>query len=187
MGSPYSINSIASKISKCTACELHKNRTLTVPGHGHPKSKLMIIGEAPGNNEDKNGLPFIGRSGQILDNLLNSIGLDRTSIFITNMVKCRPPENRTPKSMEISQCSSFLDMQISAINPLVIITLGRLSLKKFLPDIPISKARGLVHQWNNYKIFPVYHPAAALYKPTLLPKMVDDFKKISFIINEFGN
>ena len=187
MDSDYLIDHIASEISKCKACPLYKTRTLTVPGKGNPKSKIMIIGEAPGHNEDLKGIPFVGKSGRILDNLLISIGLDRTKIFITNMVKCRPPKNRNPNPTEISQCSSFLDSQILTINPLIIITLGVFSLKKFLPNIPIKNARGLMHQWNGYNIYPIYHPAAALYNPTLLPKMESDFENISRLINELEN
>tara|TARA_A100001037_G_scaffold96274_1_gene87694 strand:+ start:4896 stop:5483 length:588 start_codon:yes stop_codon:yes gene_type:complete len=183
MDSSYSITDIASQISKCKLCELHKNRTLTVPGHGDPNSKILIIGEAPGQNEDQKGIPFVGRAGHILDSLLESINIDRTKIFITNMVKCRPPQNRDPNVKEIIQCSDFLDHQISIINPLVIITLGRLSLKKFLPNTSIKIARGSIHKWKQYNIFPIYHPAAALYNPKLLPKMKSDFKKISSLID----
>ena len=165
----------------------NKTRTQTVPGKGNPKSKIMIIGEAPGHNEDLKGIPFIGKSGRILDNLLISIGLDRTKIFITNIVKCRPPKNRNPNLTEISACSSFLDSQINTINPLIIITLGVFSLKKFLPGTPIKNARGSIHQWNGYNIYPIYHPAAALYNPTLLPKMESDFKNISRLITELEN
>lgn len=187
MDSDYLINHIASEISKCKACHLYKTRTQTVPGKGNPKSKIMIIGEAPGHNEDLKGIPFIGKSGRILDNLLISIGLDRTKIFITNIVKCRPPKNRNPNLTEISACSSFLDSQINTINPLIIITLGVFSLKKFLPGTPIKNARGSIHQWNGYNIYPIYHPAAALYNPTLLPKMESDFKNISRLITELEN
>ena len=179
----YSITDIASQISQCTSCELHKTRTLTVPGHGDPKSKIMIIGEAPGRNEDQIGMPFIGKAGDILDILLESIDLDRTKIFITNMVKCRPPQNRDPYSTEITHCSGFLDHQIHVIDPLIIITLGRFSLNKFLPNTTIKNVRGTIHKWNQYTIFPIYHPAAALYNPKLLPKMKSDFEKISLIIN----
>lgn len=186
MDLPYSITDIASQISQCTSCELHKTRTLTVPGHGDPKSKIMIIGEAPGRNEDQTGMPFIGKAGHILDILLESIELDRKKIFITNMVKCRPPQNRDPKPTEITHCSGFLDHQIHMINPLVIITLGRFSLNRFLPNATIKNARGTIHKWNQYTIFPIYHPAAALYNPKLLPRMKSDFEKISLLINKLN-
>ncbi|SVD35334.1 uncharacterized protein METZ01_LOCUS388188, partial [marine metagenome] len=116
---------IAKKIAQCQTCPLYETRTLTVPGEGDPTSDIMFIGEAPGLNEDKEGSPFVGRAGKLLDQLLNEIGLSRNKVFITNMVKCRPPNNRDPTPSEMSSCSRHLDSQIQVIEPTVIVTLGR--------------------------------------------------------------
>ena len=131
----------------------------------------MFIGEAPGFNEDKIGEPFIGRAGSLLEDLLDSIGLRKQDVYITNMVKCRPPKNRDPQKTEINSCKTYLDSQISIINPIVIVTLGRFSFAKFFPTIPISKARGEIKEWKGKIIFPMYHPAAALYNPSLKPRL----------------
>jgi len=175
---------IAKKIAQCETCPLYKTRTLTVPGEGDPTSDIMFIGEAPGLNEDKEGSPFVGRAGKLLDQLLNEIGLSRNKVFITNMVKCRPPNNRDPAPSEMSSCSRHLDSQIQVIEPTVIVTLGRFSFSKFFPGLSISKARGIPRTWKNKHIFPMYHPAAALYNPSLRPRLAHDFTKLSQLLNE---
>ncbi len=143
-----------------------------------------MIGEAPGAKEDLEGSPFIGRAGKVLDELLNHINLSREDIFITNMVKCRPPKNRDPFKSEILQCNTFLDQQIAYINPKLIITLGKFAFKKFFPIQSMSDYRGTPQKWNDLMIFPVYHPAAALYNPNLKTKMLSDFEQIQNILNE---
>ena len=175
------LTSISFQISNCLACNLSKERTNTVPGSGNPNADIMFIGEAPGFNEDRIGEPFIGRAGSLLEDLLDSIGLRKQDVYITNMVKCRPPKNRDPQKTELNSCKTYLDSQISTINPIVIVTLGRFSFGKFFPNIPISKARGETKEWKGKIIFPMYHPAAALYNPSLKPRLQYDFQKL----NEF--
>lgn len=179
------IGEIASRVSRCFACTLSKTRNQTVPGEGNPTSRIMFIGEAPGSNEDKQGTPFMGRAGNVLDQLLQSIGLDRKDVFITNLVKCRPPKNRDPKVEELNSCSNFLDDQIIAINPSIIVTLGRFSFAKFFPDLSLNRSRGHPHLWNGINIFPMYHPAAALYNPALRPRLELDFSKIPQLLDNF--
>lgn len=180
------IELISDQISNCTNCSLHKTRNHTVPGSGNYKAEILLIGEAPGANEDKEGIPFIGRAGKVLDELLNHINLSRKDIFITNMIKCRPPKNRDPFKEEIFECSQFIDMQIQYINPKVIITLGKFAFEKFFPDKTMSESRGVPHQWNQLTVFPVYHPAAALYNPNLRTKMLEDFEQIQQILNKLN-
>ena len=168
---------IAKKIAQCQTCPLYETRTLAVPGEGDPTSDIMFIGEAPGLNEDKEGFPFVGRAGKLLDQLLNEIGLSRNKVFITNMVKCRPPNNRDPAPSEMSSCSRHLDSQIQVIEPTVIVTLGRFSFSKLRSPV-CSK------YISNKHIFPMYHPAAALYNPSLRPRLAHDFTKLSQLLNE---
>ncbi len=176
------IEVISDLISNCTNCSLHKTRNNTVPGSGNSKAEIFLIGEAPGANEDIEGIPFIGRAGKVLDELLNHINLSRNDIFITNMIKCRPPKNRDPFKEEIFECSQFIDMQIQYINPKVIITLGNFAFQKFFPDKTMSESRGFPHKWKHLTVFPMYHPAAALYNPNLKTKMFHDFEQIHQIL-----
>ncbi len=186
---PTDLNSklikLASRISNCSSCRLSQTRTLTVPGDGDPSSGIMFIGEGPGYNEDQRGVPFIGRAGNLLEQLLQSIGLTRKKVFITNMVKCRPPDNRDPHYDELNSCSGYLDDQILAIDPAVIVTLGRFSFGKFFPGIPLSKARGVPRRWKECNVFPMYHPAAALYNPGLLPRLEQDFRRLPDLVLGF--
>ena len=145
----------------------------------------MFIGEGPGYNEDQQGIPFIGRAGNLLEQLLQSIGLSRKKVFITNMVKCRPPDNRDPHYDELNSCSGYLDDQILAIDPAVIVTLGRFSFGKFFPGTPLSKARGVPRRWKECNVFPMYHPAAALYNPRLLPRLEQDFRRLPELVLGF--
>ena len=180
--------SISQRVSVCSACDLSKDRTNTVPGEGNPNAAIMFIGEAPGFNEDKTGEPFVGRAGSLLTDLLDTIGLKRRDVYITNMVKCRPPKNRDPNEAEIDSCSGHLDSQILTVNPIVIVTLGRFSFGKFFPRVPISKARGKAKKWKGKIVFPMYHPAAALYNPSLRPRLEQDFQKLNeFIPNVEGS
>lgn len=171
----------------CTKCSLSEGRTLAVPGEGPIPSDIMFIGEAPGKNEDLQGTPFIGRAGKILDELLASIDLKREDVYITNMVKCRPPKNRDPLPDEIFACHNYLDEQIDIIKPKVIVCLGRFSFGKFFQDMTITQARSIPRDWNGIKIFPVYHPAAATYNPKLKPKMIEDFSKLPELIRSVSN
>ena len=170
---------LALRIKSCSLCKLSSTRLNTVPGEGNPKADIMFIGEAPGQNEDREGRPFIGRAGNILDRLLESVYLSRKDVYITNMLKCRPPENRDPSLPEIKCCSDYLDQQISFIDPQVIVTLGRFSFGKFFPDKSPREYRGSILDWYGRKILPMYHPAAALYNPSLIPRLMSDFNKLT--------
>lgn len=165
-------------IADCPNCALAKQRSQTVPGSGPVTANLMLVGEAPGQREDEWGLPFVGRSGQFLDKLLSGIGLTRADVYVTNVVKCRPPKNRDPKEPEIASCSDFLDQQISLINPVVIATLGRFSMARWFPDARISQIHGQVKRIECRYVVPMYHPAAALRNNNLRSVMHDDFEKL---------
>lgn len=173
------LDEVARAVRSCTDCPLHRGRTNAVPGEGSPTAELMFIGEGPGFHEDRQGRPFVGPAGQLLEGLLASIGTNREQVFIANMVKCRPPDNRDPQPAEISACSKYLDRQIELVNPKIIVTLGRFSLGRFFPGESITRARGRLRQKDGRLIFPVMHPAAALRRPDLRPTLVQDFRAIS--------
>lgn len=183
------------KILTCKKCPLWRLRTNPVPGYGNYDSKIMFIGEAPGYWEDQKGLPFVGKAGKVLDELLDGIGLTREDVYITNVVKCRPPNNRDPTEEEIKACSPYLDQQIDIIKPKVIVTLGRHStnyiLKKFGFDLePISKIHGKVFKaktlFGTLYIFPTYHPAVALYRPQLKEELKQDFDILKSLLEKLG-
>ena len=178
------LEQVAAEVSVCPKCNLCKTRTKAVPGEGNPRATIMLIGEGPGYHEDKQGRPFVGAAGQFLDELLASIGVRRADVFITNVVKCRPPENRDPLPEEISACAPYLDRQIEAINPKVIVTLGRFSMQKFFPGASISSIHGRARKMNGRICVPMYHPAAGLHKTELRSTIVEDFKKITLALAE---
>ena len=155
-----------------------------MPGEGAPNASLMFIGEGPGFNEDRQGRPFVGAAGQFLDELLHSIGLKREDVFITNMVKCRPPNNRDPFPGEISACSRHLDAQIQTIGPKVIVPLGRHALARWFPKDSISKVRARPRVFDGITIFPLYHPAAALHNGALRATIEADFAKLGALLRE---
>ena len=173
-----SLAEIARLVRNCTDCPLHQGTTNAVPGEGSPHAEIMFIGEGPGYQEDRQGRPFVGPAGQLLDELLASIGLSREQVFIANMVKHRPPQNRDPLPAEISACSKYLDRQIELINPSLIVTLGRFSLARFFPGESISRARGRLRRKDGRNIFPVMHPAAGLHRQELRATIAQDFKAI---------
>ncbi len=176
------LDQIAREVAVCTACALAKTRTKTVPGEGAPNADILFIGEAPGFHEDQQGRPFIGAAGQFLTELLASIGLDRSSVFIGNVVKCRPPGNRDPQPDEIQACDHFLRRQIDAIRPRVIVTLGRFSMSKFFPGETISKIHGQPRRRDGVTFVPMYHPAAALHQPSLRQAIEADFRRLPDIL-----
>ena len=178
------LDELHQKVHSCTDCPLHSGRTNAVPGEGSHQARLMFIGEGPGYHEDRLGRPFVGPAGQFLDELLSSVGLKREDIFITNMVKCRPDNNRDPFPGEIAACSQYLDEQIMLINPQVIIPLGRHALAKWFPRDTISKVRALPRLVNGITIFPLYHPAAALHNQGLRQTIEQDFLEIGKLVNE---
>lgn len=175
---------IHQQVDGCQKCELHEDTTFYVPGMGTQQTDILFVGEGPGKNEDLQGLPFVGASGKFLDELLGSIGLSREKIYITNVVKCRPPENRDPKPNEIEACDSYLEAQIMLINPKIIITLGRFSMAKFLPGVKISEVHGKPkkRQSDGRIIFPCYHPAVALYNGGMRETLKEDFARIPKIL-----
>ncbi|MAP38880.1 MAG: uracil-DNA glycosylase [Dehalococcoidia bacterium] len=172
------------QITSCTACDLSEGRTNAVPGEGSQNADIMFIGEAPGYYEDRDGRPFIGQAGKLLDEMLAKINLDRKDVYVTNMVKCRPPKNRDPLLEELSSCAPYLDKQIEIISPRVIVCLGRFSFSKFFPGEAISKARGKPRDWRNIKISPMYHPAAGLHNPGLKPAIEKDFRNLPALIEQ---
>jgi uracil-DNA glycosylase len=172
------IAELNASVNACRACPLGGQRTRAVPGEGRIDAEIMLIGEAPGYYEDQQGRPFVGAAGQFLEQLLASIGLKRTDVFIANVIKCRPPGNRDPLPDEIGSCSQWLNRQIEIIEPKVIVTLGRYSLARFLPGMPIGKVHGQGRKLNGTWIVPMYHPAAALHQGSLRATIEADFKKI---------
>lgn len=169
---------IRKEVDVCTRCELYRSATHGVPGEGNPEARILLIGEAPGWHEDKQGKPFVGNSGKFLTELLESAGLSREEVFITNIVKHRPPSNRDPLPDEVLACSIYLERQIDAIDPDVIVTLGRFSMAKYFPGEKISKIHGHPKEVGGRYIVPMYHPAAALHNGSLRETIMDDFKKL---------
>ncbi len=174
-------------ISNCRKCDLYKTRTNTVPGKGNCNAAVFFIGEAPGRNEDIQGKPFVGRAGKVLDQLLESINLNRNDIFIGNILKCRPPKNRNPHSQEIEACTSYLDKQIDIIHPKIIVPLGNFAtqyiFEKFnIPNEKISKVHGKKFEINTISgkitIIPIFHPAVVTYNKNKMPLMKKDFENI---------
>jgi uracil-DNA glycosylase family 4 len=178
------LNAIASKIAGCTRCELSFSRKNAVPGEGPVDSQVMFIGEGPGFFENEQGRPFVGQAGKFLEELLEMNGLKREQVFITNVVKCRPPGNRDPLPGELTACNDFLDRQIGVINPRVIVTLGRYSMAKFLPGARISDIHGQAAWIHGRLVVPMYHPAAALHQPSLKPQLEKDFGKLQDFIQQ---
>lgn len=178
------LEEIAARVRVCTLCDLYKQRTNAVPGAGNPHAEIMFIGEGPGFHEDQQGVPFVGRSGVVLDEGLSSIGLTREDVFITSVVKCRPPGNRDPLPIEIETCRQYLDPQIELIDPLVIVTLGRYSMAKFFPKQTISRIHGTVKEIAGRFYVPMYHPAAALHQGGLRQVMLADFARLPAILEE---
>ena len=176
------LDRVAFLVRNCTDCPLASGRTHAVPGEGNPQADVMFIGEAPGFQEARQGRPFVGPAGKLLDGLLASIGTNRDDVFIANMVKCRPPDNRDPAPRELAACTKFLDRQIELVNPKLIVTLGRFAFGRYFPGEGITKARGRLREKVGRKIFPVLHPAAVLRRDELRPTMIEDFKAISEIL-----
>lgn len=158
---------LEAEVRRCTACPLHKGRTHAVPGDGPFDAQIMFIGEAPGFHEDQQGVPFVGAAGQFLNELLEQIGIDRATVYITNVIKCRPPGNRDPKIEEVEACQSYLDRQIELIDPEIVVTLGRHSMARAFPNEKISAVHGQARRVGEQIYLPMYHPAAALHQPSL--------------------
>ncbi len=183
------LEELKKEVLKCERCNLAKGRTNVVFGEGYPIAKIMCIGEGPGQEEDWQGRPFVGRSGQLLDKILNVCGFNRQKhVFIANIVKCRPPNNRAPLPEERLMCIPYLYKQIELINPIIIILLGATALNGLIdPNLRITKVRGNWLMWNNRWVMPTYHPAALLRNPKLKYEAWEDFKKIVAKYRELVN
>ena len=183
------LEELADQIRNCTLCDLHENRKNAVPGEGPKDSDVMFIGEAPGYHEDQQGLPFVGSAGEVLDELLENAGLERDEVFIGNIIKCRPPDNRDPTDDEIEACTPYLRKQILNIKPKLIVSLGRFAARLLLNrNVKVSKEHGTLVEsdfggWG-CKLFVSYHPAAALYGGGTRTELEEDFEDLREIIEE---
>ena len=173
-----SLPQIASEIAKCEKCKLYSTRKRTVPGEGPENAKIMFIGEGPGYHENEQGRPFVGQAGKFLDELLASIKMKRADVFIANVVKCRPPQNRDPEPDELTACNDYLERQIALINPKAIVTLGRYSMEKFFPGAKVSSIHGQAKKVKGRLVVAMFHPAAALHQPKYRSMIEEDFKKL---------
>jgi len=160
------LRAVRAEMGDCTRCKLHKGRTNIVFGEGNPSARLMFIGEGPGKDEDAKGRPFVGEAGQLLDKLINRMGLGRGDVYIANIVKCRPPGNRDPEDDEVDSCMAFLKQQIEAVRPEIIMTLGRIAAHMLLETkVPITKLRGKFQRYGDILVMPTFHPAYLLRNP----------------------
>jgi DNA polymerase len=175
---------IAKEVSVCTKCPLHESRKKSVPGDGPADAEIMFIGEGPGFHENEQGHPFVGASGKFLDQLLAQAGVTRADVFIANVVKCRPPDNRDPSTDELAACNTYLEEQIKTINPSIIVTLGRISMGKFFSNVKISTVHGQMQKVGERYVIPMFHPAAALHQSALKPTILEDFAKLPALLNE---
>lgn len=176
------LDQVAQEVSVCQKCILHYSRKNAVPGEGPANADIIFIGEGPGFHENEQGRPFVGAAGRFLDELLSKIDMKRSDVFIANVIKCRPPANRDPMAEELEACSDYLERQIQAINPKVIVTLGRFSMARYLPNAKISKVHGQSMRIRGRLIVPMYHPAAALHQGSLRPVVENDFAQLPELI-----
>ncbi len=172
------LQQVAKEVAVCQKCQLSYSRKNAVPGEGPSDAEIMFIGEGPGFYENEQGRPFVGAAGQFLEELLQRVGIKREQVFITNVVKCRPPGNRDPLPEELTACSGYLEQQIEAIDPVVIVTLGRHSMGRYLPNVRISEVHGQARWVGGRLIVPMFHPAAALHQPSLKGAVIEDFTRL---------
>ena len=185
MSDEAQLEKLAKQIKVCTKCELHRSRKKAVPGEGPTHAEIMLIGEGPGQREDEQGRPFVGASGKFLDQLLEQAGVTRADVWITNVVKCRPPNNRDPLQDEIEICTSnYLQHQIRIVNPSIIVTLGRFSMGLFFKGAKITQIHGQMRKVEDRFVIPMYHPAAALHQQALRTTIMADFAKLAELLNE---
>lgn len=175
---------LAAEIAQCQRCPLSRGRSHTVPGEGPADARLMFIGEAPGFHEDRLGRPFVGAAGQFLEELLHSVGMTRDQVYICNVIKCRPPNNRDPLPEEVEACRPYLDRQIELVRPRVIVTLGRFSMARYFPNASISQIHGRAKRIGDVLYLPLFHPAAALHQPKYRAAIEQDFLKIPDLLKE---
>jgi DNA polymerase len=184
------LEAIAAEVRDCTRCRLHATRTRAVPGEGDPSTEVVFVGEGPGQNEDREGRPFVGRAGGLLVNLLAHIGWTRDDVFITNIVKCRPPGNRDPEPDEVAACAPYLHRQLEVLDPAVVVTLGRHSMGRFMPGARISQAHGTIRPADpetgaeDATVFAMYHPAAALRTPAIERESYEDVAMIPAVLTQ---
>ncbi len=178
------LEQIASEVRACKKCPLGSTRKNAVPGEGPANARILFIGEGPGFNEDQQGRPFVGVSGQYLESLLAEIGLKRRDVYIANVIKCRPPENRDPETTELAACRGYLDRQIELIHPEIIVTLGRFSMARYFPGQSISRIHGHHRRVGSICYLPLFHPAAALRNPQWRTAMSEDFQVIPRLLAE---
>jgi DNA polymerase len=184
--SAMNLSQLSYVIKNCSLCVLHAERTRAVPGEGNPNADIMLIGEGPGYHEDRQSRPFVGASGKFLEQLLNDIGYLRKDVFITNVIKCRPPDNRDPQPDELTACSDYLERQIELIDPKIIVTLGRFSMYRYFPGAAITKIHGQP-KWEGARlIVPMFHPAAALRNPKWRTAIVEDFQQLPAFLAKVG-
>ena len=179
-----SLRDLEAQVKTCQLCRLAKTRTKAVPGEGDFRAEVMFIGEGPGYHEDKQGRPFVGAAGQFLNELLALAGLSRESAYVTNVVKCRPPNNRDPMPDEMAACAPYLERQIALINPGIIVTLGRYSMSKFFPGERISQIHGTARIVDGRMCVAMYHPAAGLHQASLADVIRSDFRKLPIFIEQ---
>jgi uracil-DNA glycosylase family 4 len=181
--SPPTLPELHQVMVRCTRCDLSLSRTKVVPGAGAHGARLLFVGEAPGANEDRQGVPFVGASGRLLNEMLESVGIGRDEVFIANVVRCRPPENRNPRAAEIRACAGWLAQQIRLIRPALVATLGRYALQHFIPDGKITQLQGKVQEldYNGrpLHLFPLFHPAAVLRVPERRPEYEELFRRLA--------
>jgi DNA polymerase len=180
------LEQLAAEISVCRKCILSKSRTNAVPGEGPAEAEILFVGEGPGFHENEQGRPFVGAAGKFLEELLATIGMRREQVFICNVVKCRPPGNRDPLPEEIEACAAYLERQLQAVNPRLVVTLGRFSMGRYFPGAKISEVHGKPRQAEGRLIVPMYHPAAALHQPSLKRVLEEDFKRVPQILKEIA-
>jgi DNA polymerase len=180
--SPPALDELHAVMVRCTRCDLSLSRTHVVPGSGNPHAGVLFVGEAPGRNEDEQAKPFVGRSGALLDGMLAAAGLARGEVFIANVVRCRPPENRAPRAYELRACAGWLAEQIRLIEPRLVATLGRFALQHFVSDGKITQLRGapleVEYHGRPLTLFPLLHPAAVLRSPDRRPEYEADFRRL---------
>jgi len=182
------LEEVAAEVRDCTRCRLHETRTRAVPGEGDPDTEVVFVGEGPGANEDREGRPFVGRAGGLLERLLAHIGWGRDDVFITNVVKCRPPANRDPEPDEIAACAPYLRRQLETLDPAVVVTLGRFSMASFMPGVRITQAHGTTRPADpatgarDATVFAMYHPAYALRNPAVERESFDDMGRIPDVL-----
>lgn len=188
MADPETLADVGREVRACELCRLHQSRTNAVPGEGRSNADIMFIGEGPGFHEDQQGRPFVGAAGKFLEELLAGLGMRREDVYITNLVKCRPPGNRDPQEDELRTCTTtYLERQIELIDPKVIVTLGRFSMARYFPNAKISEIHGKPKSVGGRLIVPMYHPAAALHQPSLRDAVKSDFDRLPEWIEKAGD